>query len=100
MLSKPKVKPTELKTVVSLLEAEHPDVEALAHEVVMELKQRWVNDDYFVVLMYDPNSKDVYPFGMYTTKNQAQKELGKLSSAGPLPSKAWVAKVREIPDVS
>jgi hypothetical protein len=98
VLSKPKVKPTELKKVISLLEAEHPDVETLAHEVVSELKQRWFSEDYFVVLMYDPNARDVFPFGMYTTKNQAQKELEKLASAGPIPSKAWVAKVREVPE--
>lgn len=98
MLSKPKVKPTELKKVITLLEAEHPDVEILAYEVVSEWKQRWFSEDYFVVLMNDPNARDVFPFGMDTTKNQAERELSKASSVEPIPSEAWVAKLREIPE--
>jgi len=39
--------------VISLLEAEHPDVETLAHEVVIELKQRWFSEDHYVVLLYE-----------------------------------------------
>lgn len=100
MTSKPRVKPTELKTVISLLEAEHPDVEQLAREVILELKSRWINEDYYAVLMYDPNSGQIYSFGPYLSKSQAEKSLGGLVSAGPIPSKGWVTKLYEVKDGS
>lgn len=92
------VKPTELKKVISLLEAEHPDVEELAKEVVKELKAMWVKQDQYVVQMLDPNGKAIYTFGVYYTPSQAQKELARLSSPGPGPTRGWVQKVRGVPD--
>lgn len=82
--------------MIQLLESEHPDVEALAREVVLELKQRWLDDDYYVACMYDPNAKHVFTFGPYTTPNQAKKALSSLSSAGPQPSQGWVSKLKEV----
>lgn len=96
MSSTVRVKPTELKTVISLLEAEHPDVEDLAREVITELKTRWLTDDMYVVIMYDPNTKIVIPFGPYGTKKQAEKGLNQIASPGPLPAQGIIALVREI----
>ena len=92
---KARVKPTEVRQVIGLLEAEHPDVEELAKEVVLTLKQRWIEEEYYVTCMYDPNAKAVYTYGPYSTKNQAQKALKSLASAGPIPSQGWVQRLTE-----
>lgn len=93
-------KPTEVKAIVKLLEEEHPDVEELAKQVIIELKERWINDDYYVVVMHDPNAKMLFTYGPYSTKRQAEKELESLSSAGPLPSRGWISKLYEVNDGS
>jgi hypothetical protein len=92
------VKPTELKKVISLLEAEHPDVEDLARQVVTELKGMWVKQDQYVVHMLDPAGRAIYTFGVHYTPSQAQKELTRLTSPGPGPTQGWVPKVRGVPD--
>jgi hypothetical protein len=93
-----KVKPTEQKLVVSLLEAEHPDVEELASQVIRSLKERWTSEELYVVNMYDPNARMVFTYGPFGTPKAAENEMSRLSSAGPLPSKGWVCKLREIPE--
>lgn len=93
-----RVKPTELKKVISLLETEHPDVEELAKQVVTQLKEMWVKQDQYVVQMLDPQGRAIYTFGVYYTPSQAQKELARLSSPGPGPTRGWVQKVRGVPD--
>lgn len=95
-----RVKPTELKTVISLLETEHPDVEDLAKDVILELKNRWLNEDYYVVLLYDPNAQWVYSYGPYQTENQAKKALGSLVSAGPIQSSGWISRLVDVPHAS
>jgi hypothetical protein len=93
-----KIKPTEQKLVVSLLEAEHPDVDALASEVIRSLKEKWVAEDLYVVNMYDPNMRRVFTYGPFGTPKAAEKEMSRLCSAGPKPSQGWVCKLREIPE--
>ena len=84
--------------MISLLETEHPDVEALAKQVVTELKAMWVKQDQYVVQMLDPEGRAIYTFGVYYTPSQAQKELARLSSPGPGSTRGWVQKVRGVPD--
>lgn len=98
MSIKVSAKPTELKKVISLLEAEHPDVEGLAKEVVIELKTMWQAQDHYVIMMVDPSGKRIYTFGVYYTQKQAEKDLFRLSSPGPDPSKGWVQKIKGVPD--
>lgn len=93
-----RVKPTELKKVIGLLETEHPDVEELAKQVVTQLKEMWVKQDQYVVHMLDPGGRAIYTFGVYYTPSQAQKELARLSSPGPGPTRGWVQKVRGVLD--
>jgi hypothetical protein len=84
--------------VISLLEAEHPDVEGLAKEVVIELKTMWQAQDHYVIMMVDPSGKRIYTFGVYYTQKQAEKDLFRLSSPGPGPSRGWVQKIKGVPD--
>jgi hypothetical protein len=93
-----KVKPTEQKLVVSLLEAEHPDVEELATQVILSLKERWTSEELYVVNMYDPNIRRVFTYGPFGTPKAAEKEMSRLVATGPLPNQGWVCKLREIPE--
>ena len=93
-----RAKPTELKKVVSLLEAEHPDVDALAKEVVVELKNMWQAQDHYVIMMLDAGANQIYTFGVYYTLKQAEKDLDRLSSPGPTPARGWVQKIKGVPD--
>lgn len=92
------VKPTELKKVISLLEAEHPDVEELAKQVVKELKEMWVKQDHYVVHMLEPQGKALFTWGVYYTPSQAKKELERLVSPGPGSTRGWVQKIRVMND--
>lgn len=83
--------------IVSLLEAEHPDVESLADEVIISLKAKWLEADIWTVNMYDPNTRVVVTFGPYLTQNQAQRGLKELASPGPLPAQGWISRLREMP---
>lgn len=84
--------------MISLLEAEHPDVEELAKQVVKELKAMWVKQDQCVVHMLDPQGKALYTWGVYYTPLQAKKELERLVSPSPGSTRSWVQKLRGIPD--
>ena len=83
--------------MVSLLESEHPDVEALADEVIVSLKSKWLESDIWAVNMYDPNTRVVATFGPYLTENQAKRDLKELVSPGPLPAQGWISRLREMP---
>ena len=93
------VKPTELKKVLSLKKAEHPDVEELAKEVVRELKTMWHAQDHYAIMMLDLSEKAIYTFGVYYTQKQADNDLLRQSSLGPGTSRGWVRKAKCVPDV-
>ena len=88
-----RAQPTKLKKVLSLLEAEHPDVDALAKEVVVELKSLWQVQDHYLIITLDAGANQIYSFGVYYTLKQAEMDLDRLSSPGPTPACGSVQKM-------
>jgi len=93
-----RAKPTELKKVISLLEAEHPDVKDLAKQVMTTLQTMWQAQNHYVIMMLDQSGKKICTFGAYYTQNQAEKDLFRLSSPTPQPARGWVQKIKGVPD--
>ena len=89
-------KPTEKKLVLTHLMSEHPDAEALAETIITSLDEKRSGEQSWCVNFYDPNGKTLCTFGPYGTEGAAKKEMGKLVSAGPVPSVARVQKLRKI----
>jgi hypothetical protein len=72
----PRIRPTEHKAVVKLLDSPAESVEELATDVIMAIDElRAKRQDYVVVAELGPSF--VMVFGPYTTRNAAEKDVGK-----------------------
>lgn len=79
-----RVRPTEHKAVVALLDAPSPSVEDLATDVILKIDAlRAERKDWYVIVV-DPGVC-VHLHGPYVTKNAAKKEIdrGDLFAASP-----------------
>jgi hypothetical protein len=67
-------RPTEVKAITALLEAEHPDVEALAKAVIEELDQlRMSRPSYVIRLQWDDDTR--FGIGPFENRQQARTHL-------------------------
>lgn len=89
-------RPTELREVVKLLEAEHDDVEALAQEILDLLTEiKWSRGAYIAIQRFR-NGPDFVCFGPYPTRTQAEKDLGRRIIAAEPGDVAYFAHVRDL----
>ena len=76
MVKRHRHRPTEVRALVNLLDAEHDSVEALAQEVLdllMELK--WGRSPYIAIQRH--TGPYFTAWGPYATLNEAQRDIGK-----------------------
>ena len=71
----PRVRPTEHKAVVKLLNEPAESVENLAAEVIIAIDELRAKRTDYVVLVYDPGVC-THVHGPYVTKNAALKDIG------------------------
>ena len=69
-----RIRPTEVKALVEVLDAEHADVETLATEVIAALDRMRESRKRWCVVVHD-GLPSVY--GPYDTPTQARKDVGK-----------------------
>lgn len=72
----PRVRPTEHKAVVKLLNEPADSVEDLATDVIQMIDSLRAGRKDWVVMVYDPGVA-VHIHGPYITKNAAHKDIGK-----------------------
>jgi hypothetical protein len=71
-----RVRPTEHKAVLALLDAPAESVEQLACDVIVALdEQRAKRTDFVTVVQHAPGCVVVY--GPYVTRNAAEKDIGR-----------------------
>ena len=70
-------KPTEVKKLVALLDAEAPDVEWLAKEVFKLVEELLANRTRYVVFAVHPSLNLIQAVGPYDTKDKALKDYTK-----------------------
>lgn len=71
-----RIRPTEHRAVVNLLNEPADSVEELAIDVIMTIDSMRAQRKDYVVLVYDPGVC-VHIHGPYVTKNAALKDIGK-----------------------
>ena len=72
----PRVRPTEHRAIVKLLNEPAESVEELAAEVIIAIDELRATRKDYVVVVYDPGVA-VHIHGPYITKNAAQRDIGK-----------------------
>jgi hypothetical protein len=72
----PRVRPTEHRAVVQLLNDPADSVEDLATEVILKIDSMRAQRKDYIVVVYDPGV-GVHVHGPYVTKNAAHKDIGK-----------------------
>lgn len=91
-------RPTEVKLVTALLGEDSDDARALAAEIIEALDAARAKRPQYTAIMYDPNARMTFAFGPYATPNRAGKEMDRLASPGPLPSRGIVLQMRAVPE--
>ena len=72
----PRIRPTEHKAIVKLLDSPADSVEELATDVIIAIDElRAKRQDFVVIAEAGPSFVMVY--GPYTTRNAAEKDIGK-----------------------
>ena len=71
----PRVRPTEHRAVVELLDAPATSVEDLATDVIQAIDTLRAKRNDWVVVVYDPGVA-VHVHGPYLTQNAARKDIG------------------------
>lgn len=72
----PRVRPSEHKAIVKLLNEPADSVEELAAEVIYTLNEMREQRTDWVVVVYDPGVA-FHVHGPYVTRNAAEKDIGK-----------------------
>jgi len=81
-------RPTEVKAITALLEADHPDVESLARAVIETLDElRLTRPSYLIRLAWDDDER--FGIGPFENRQQARSHLiGTKTQAGIVPDVA------------
>lgn len=83
----------EVKAMTALLEAEHPDVEELAKDVLQLAWELFDKRDRFVLVLDQP-AVGVAAFGPAGTRNELVKAVGtQIVSAGPGPATGHITQL-------
>lgn len=91
-----RLKPTEVRLVASLLQEEAEDAADLAGRIIQALdEKRARDDDEYVVVYLDPNTRTTQVFGAWSTQRQAERGIDRLASPGPLPGRAGVFRLTQ-----
>lgn len=94
---KPRI--AEVREMVKILDSEHDDVQSLSEAVLVKAYDMMMAREHYVVLMSD-NRLGLFVFGLFDTKNRAEKAIGTtLAQPGPDPAKWKVTKVLGEPSV-
>lgn len=87
-------KPTELKKLIALLDAEAPDVEWLAKAVWELVEQCQAQRQQYVAIAYHPDLELWQAVGPYPTRDRLLKDYQKRLHAPDPNSKAAIALLR------
>lgn len=86
-------RPTEIREVVKLLEAEHDDVEALAQEILDLLTEiKWSRGSWIAIQRFR-NGPNFQAWGPYPTRRQAELDVGRRIIAAEPGDAAYFARV-------
>jgi hypothetical protein len=96
----PRVKPTEIRLVSSMLLKPAEDADSLAESIILALDEKRQKDErWMVIYQWQPKEERfvTITYGPFNTRKQAEKALGGLVSPGEPLAKGMVCKVAELP---